>query len=255
MLVPGFTGSKEDFIGILDPLAHHGYRVIAIDQRGQYESSGPDDRSGYAMAELVADVLAVIEATGDAPVHLVGHSFGGLVCRNAALTEPKVLRSLTLVGSGPAAIPTLGERQRLELLIQALDAVDLETIWHGMRALDEANNVASPADPAVGAFLYQRWMSNSPAGLRAIGDHLLTEPDRLGELAEVPVPKLVIHGDTDYVWPVELQDAMAEKLGARTWLIPGCGPLPCRRAAGRDGRRPGRVLGRGRGRGRAGVHR
>src|SRR5439155_8725343 len=39
LFVPGYTGSKEDFMPLLRPLANAGYRAVAIDQRGQYESS------------------------------------------------------------------------------------------------------------------------------------------------------------------------------------------------------------------------
>ena len=46
LLVPGFTGSKEDFLPVLQPLAAAGRRVFAIDMRGQYESPGPPDPDG-----------------------------------------------------------------------------------------------------------------------------------------------------------------------------------------------------------------
>ena len=39
VLLPGFTGSKEDFIPLLPLIAAAGYRVICYDQRGQYESA------------------------------------------------------------------------------------------------------------------------------------------------------------------------------------------------------------------------
>lgn len=82
VLSPGFTGSKEDFILLLSPLAAAGYRVIAYDQRGQYESSGPDRERAYSIALFARDLREVIGAVGNGePVHLVGHSFGGLVAR------------------------------------------------------------------------------------------------------------------------------------------------------------------------------
>ncbi len=40
LLVPGFTGSKEDFLSVIGLLATAGRRVIAIDMRGQYETAG-----------------------------------------------------------------------------------------------------------------------------------------------------------------------------------------------------------------------
>src|SRR3954447_12278006 len=103
LLVAGYTGSKEDFAPLLRPLCSAGYRAVALDQRGQYESPGPDDPAAYTVAELAADVLAVgrvlrVETSG--PLHLLGHSFGGLVGRAAVLAEPGLFTSLTLLGSG-----------------------------------------------------------------------------------------------------------------------------------------------------------
>lgn len=116
LLLPGFTGSKEDFISLHEPLAAAGYRTVAVDGRGQYETPGPtDDEAPYAQAELAQDVLAQIDALTGGPtdtptdgprerVHLVGHSFGGQVARAAVLLDPSRFRSLTLMASGPAEI-------------------------------------------------------------------------------------------------------------------------------------------------------
>ena len=59
LLVAGYTGSKEDFAPLLAPLAEAGYRVVALDQRGQFESPGPDDPAAYSVTELGLDVVAV----------------------------------------------------------------------------------------------------------------------------------------------------------------------------------------------------
>src|SRR4249919_2471464 len=86
LLLPGYTGSKEDFAPILDPLAANGFRAVAIDLPGQYESPGPDDEAAYAPMALgaVCAVVARDLAAGGRLV-LLGHSFGGLVARGAAL--------------------------------------------------------------------------------------------------------------------------------------------------------------------------
>ena len=81
LLVPGYTGSKEDFLAILDLLAAAGRRTVAIDMRGQFETPGAGDAGGYAAGSLGADLIAVMHATGAR--HLVGHSYGGLIGREA----------------------------------------------------------------------------------------------------------------------------------------------------------------------------
>ena len=79
LLVPGYTGSKEDFLAILDLLADDSRHVVAIDMRGQFETASAEDPAGYAAAALGADILAIMHETGAR--HLVGHSYGGLVGR------------------------------------------------------------------------------------------------------------------------------------------------------------------------------
>src|SRR3954453_9993985 len=58
LLVAGYTGSKEDFAPLLAPVADAGYRVVAIDQRGQFESPGPDDPAPSSVTALGLDVAA-----------------------------------------------------------------------------------------------------------------------------------------------------------------------------------------------------
>src|SRR4051812_46953942 len=107
LMIAGYTGSKEDFAPLLAPLADAGLRAVAVDQRGQYESPGPDDPAAYSVPELAADVLTVAHALREesgGPLHLLGHSFGGLVTRGAVLAEPDLVTSFTLLGSGPAQL-------------------------------------------------------------------------------------------------------------------------------------------------------
>jgi len=103
LLVPGYTGSKEDFLAILDLLADDSRHVIAIDMRGQFETAGAGDPAGYAAAALGADILAIMQATGAR--HLVGHSYGGLIAREAVLAGTGTdFASFTLMSSGPGAL-------------------------------------------------------------------------------------------------------------------------------------------------------
>jgi pimeloyl-ACP methyl ester carboxylesterase len=226
LLVPGFTGSKEDFIALLEPLAGAGYRVLAYDQRGQYESGGPADPAAYAIAELALDVRAITaELDGAAPLHLLGHSFGGQVVREAVLGMDGELpwRSLTLLSTGPGAIDP-AEAARIKLLVDALETMDLESIWQVIQQLDEGKE--PPLRPEIAELLHRRWVANVPQALAAMGRHLVAAPDRVTELAAVPVPKLVVSGVQDYAWHVDEQSRMAERLSARREVIADAGHSP-----------------------------
>ncbi|WP_432040042.1 alpha/beta fold hydrolase [Streptomyces cucumeris] len=228
LLVPGFTGSKEDFIALLEPLAAAGFRAVAVDGRGQYESPGPRDQTAYGRDELALDVLAqatAVSAATEDPVHLLGHSLGGLIARAAVLKDPGAFSSLTIMSSGPAAI-SAAQQARTKLLIDALTVMDMESVWQAMRELDppEAADAATP--PGVREFLHQRWLATVPEQLIATGRQLSAEPDRVGELAAAGLPVHVLSGEVDYAWPVPLMDEMAERLSAHRTVIGGAEHSP-----------------------------
>lgn len=225
LMVPGFIGSKEDFLPLLGPLSAAGYRAVAVDGRGQYETGGPADESAYAQAELAADVVAQTVALGGAgPVHLLGHSMGGLTARAAVLDAGPGAgpwSSLTLMSSGPAAIED-GRRDRIRLLVELLPVLGKDVVWKEMQQRDERPEAA----PEVADFLHRRWMTTTDAQLLTTGRQLLGEPDRVAELAAVRLPVLVLSGTSDYAWPVPWQDDMARRLAARRVVIQGAEHSP-----------------------------
>lgn len=255
VLVPGYTGSKEDFLAILHQLGAAGRRVIALDLRGQYQTPGPNEPGAYAITELGADVAAVIDAVaarvsaggaagsdGHAPaqawpdggncggVHLLGHSFGGLVVRETVLAGLTGIASLTLMSSGPAGLTGPARAETARLLARLDDPGPepmgriIERVWDAeMAPLASARGV----DPVVAAFLRERMLCNSPVGLRVMGEYLLSAPDRVAELARhVEVPVLVLYGEDDDKWDAEAQEEMAARLAAERVCIPGAAHSP-----------------------------
>ena len=219
LLVPGYTGSKEDFAPLLDPLAVAGYRVVAMDQPGQYASPGPDEPAAYTVEWLGSVVSAVAKELGDGPVHLLGHSFGGLVCREAVLSEPTSYRSLTLLGSGPAAIG--GPRKDRMAALEPLLPMGMGAVYQAVERLAQADPKWLAAPPELKAFLKERFVASSAGGLRGMGDALLNALDRVDELARAGLPLLVCHGEADDAWQPETQAEMARRLGARYQVIHG----------------------------------
>lgn len=229
LLLPGFTGSKEDFNPLHVPLAARGYRTVAVDGRGQFESDGPaDDESAYAQDELAKDVLAQAAAL-DAPVHLVGHSLGGQIARAAVLLDASPFLSLTLMSSGPAQISG-SQQQRVKLLRDALAVMSVADVWEAIQAMEppEETDTGGELDSGLDDRddLRRRWLGNKPAQLIATGRQLCAEPDRVAELAAVPLPFHVLSGSHDDTWPVPLLDQMSVRLHARRTVIPGAEHSP-----------------------------
>ena len=231
LLVPGYTGSKEDFIAILDLLADGSRQVIAIDMRGQFETTAAGEPDGYAAAALGADILAVIRETG--AKHLVGHSYGGLIGREAVLAAGGAgFASFTLMSSGPAALtgPRARELRAMlavlgrgnspgdgELPQASVLRAAIAEIW---RVHLEPQAVAAGVPAPVVAFLGHRMLANDPAGLVLMAEHMLAARDRTAELAQLDLPMLVIYGEDDNAWSPAAQENMAQRLGARRLCIP-----------------------------------
>jgi pimeloyl-ACP methyl ester carboxylesterase len=237
--MPGYTGSKENFLPILEPLAAAGRTVVAFDQRGQYQSPHAPGRPGYAPAELAADAIAIAAAVGgDGGVHLVGHSMGGLIARQAVLTRSAQFLSLTLLGSGPG---TIGGDRAAELRnalawldpsvgaepddMHALNEL-IRQAWHDQH---EPQARAEGVDEHVIAFLKERMLRTDPLHLIVLARYLLDCADHTDELAAVVRSGLatqVVYGENDDAWPPDVQADMASRLGAERACIPGAAHSP-----------------------------
>ena len=220
-MVAGYTGSKEDFAPLLRPLCAAGYRVVVLDQRGQYESPGPDDPAQYSVEALGDDVRAVarvLRAERTGPLHLLGHSFGGLVTRAAVLAEPALFTTFTLLGSGPSRL-TGRRAELLDHLGPLLDAGGVPLVHSTLEQVAMTDPRAQAVPEPTRAFYSRRFLRSSAAGLRGMADAMLAEPDRVADLKATGVPVLVAHGEADDAWLPHVQADMARRLGARHEVI------------------------------------
>ena len=100
VLLHGFPQRNDSWNAVVDRLAAQGYRCLAPNQRGYSPNARPTRRRDYRMSELVADVGALIDASGARRVHLVGHDWGAAVAWAAAADMPERLASVA-----PISVP------------------------------------------------------------------------------------------------------------------------------------------------------
>jgi pimeloyl-ACP methyl ester carboxylesterase len=163
-------------------------------------------------------------------VHLVGHSFGGLVVREALLGGARHVGSVTFMSSGPAQL-TGPAADELIALLGYLDGESpevmrntIEKIWDSVLG---PQAVAAGVEPDIVAFLRKRMLANSPVGLQVMAKYLLRAPDRTSELAGgLHVPVLVLYGEDDDKWEPAAQEEMAGRVGAERVCIPGAAHSP-----------------------------
>ncbi|MEJ7635780.1 alpha/beta hydrolase [Aeromicrobium sp.] len=210
LLIPGWTGSKEDFTPVLPLLAAAGLDSTTYDQRGQYETPGaPAD--DYSLEGFATDALAVHRATGHPASHLLGHSFGGLVAQQAAVDTSSAWLSLSLLCTGPGALGDTPSRP-LRRIATAIGKIPLLQI-HQLRE----QGVKRPAQ--ITAFLARRFTSNAPASLQAMTHLLIDAPDIIDDVAATSLPCWVGRGADDDAWPHDIQAAMAQRLGTDVHVV------------------------------------
>jgi proline iminopeptidase len=94
----GGPGNSSDYVVSLEQLASAKLAVLTYDQRGTGQSTEPSE--GYSMRNYMADLEAVRQTVGAESIHLLGHSWGGLVALRYAAAHPQRVRSIILMGSG-----------------------------------------------------------------------------------------------------------------------------------------------------------
>ena len=217
LLVPGYTGSKEDYAPVLPFLGEAGWDVLAYSQRGQGGSTAPSGLGAYGMSDFVGDLIAVAEAWAGTSgrVHLVGHSFGGIVARAAVVKRPDLFASVTLFCSGRAVYDWMNTLPILDPLPTGPGARQqvLRTYFPDMN-FDE---------PGVGWAEFQRIRALDTASENLVGiARILSQlrPDTPA-LAATGVPVHVLYGDQDEIWPPSWYAEEAADLGARESIIRG----------------------------------
>lgn len=89
LAIHGWPDNHHVWDGVASELGER-YNFVAYDVRGAGESSCPAKRSGYAFAQLVSDLGAVIDGLGVERVHLLAHDWGSIQAW-AAVTDDSVM--------------------------------------------------------------------------------------------------------------------------------------------------------------------
>jgi pimeloyl-ACP methyl ester carboxylesterase len=225
ILVPGVTGSKEDFALMLPIIAAAGYHVLSYDMAGQYESAdaGPahldPTARRYGHELFVGDLIAVLES-GEGPAHVLGYSFAGTVAQIALSLRPELFASLALLscppqpGQGFRGVKRIGKISHL-----TTGRVGAALMIWGLR-----RNVTH-VPPGRLAFVKHRLGVTRRSSVADIIMLMKRAPDLRQTLHDWAGPKLVAVGEHD-LWPTRLHAAFAEQIGATLAVYP-TGHSPC----------------------------
>jgi len=224
VLLGGATWSKDWWDDRLCALfADAGFRVVRFDQRDTGESTfWPPGGPGYTGADLVSDVVAVMDGLELGGAHVVGLSMGGGLAQQLAFRYSSRVLSSTLMSTSPAG-PVRSELPGPTPAIARLftEAAD-EPDWADRAAVVE--HLVEGERPFAGPGSFDEDVVRATAGRvvdrtrslpSAMTNHFLLSdggaaPVELSELGSRPT--LVVHGTADPLFPVEHGRALAEHI-------------------------------------------
>jgi pimeloyl-ACP methyl ester carboxylesterase len=182
--------------------------------------------SGYRLADMADDAVAVLDALGWASAHVVGVSLGGMIAQTLAGRHPDRVRTLTSVSSTPAA--HIGHpHPRILPVALAVPAGTGEAVARQLVRIFRA--IGSPRYPLDADAIRETAerclaQTHDPHGVLRQLAAIVSAPDRRPLLRRLHQPALVVHGDADPL--VRLSGGLATARAihdAKLVVFPGMG--------------------------------
>jgi pimeloyl-ACP methyl ester carboxylesterase len=231
LLLHGFGGFLETWAFNIPPLSRR-YQVYALDLPGHGLSDKPE--SGYTTAFAIEHAQGIMNALGIERVTLVGHSLGGAVSINIALSLPERVSQLVLVDSAGLSprLPWLYRLSSLPVLGNILMSLAVGP------ALERSNKRLFYNVPVLPQDMLDILMTNA---YRARAKKTLLEivrqnagprgprPETVltGRLSQLKLPTLFVHGAQDKIFPLEhVREAFSLVPNSRVKIFDQCGHCP-----------------------------
>ena len=183
-LVHGTGGSSGVWAHQLDGLADCAH-IVAVDLPGHGRSGGHIPKRIEDAAAVVADFL---DALGIGRVVIGGHSMGGAIAQQFALTYPDRVDGVILIGTGA----------RLRVLPRLLDLLAIDCT----KGVDLLMSLAVGPQASSGLrTALHRSTADNPPGV-VLGDLQACDAfDVMSRVATISVPALVMCGEDDQLTP------------------------------------------------------
>lgn len=227
-------------------LAERGHYVIRYDNRDvglstKFEEAGLPDlmeifgkllggekiNPPYTLKDMADDAAGLLDALGIRKAHICGMSMGGMIAQTIALRHPSRVLSLISIYSttGNPEVPQ-PKPEVTGLLIAPPPREREANVEHMLHVFNTIAGSGFPFDEQwtrrIMAESYDR--SFYPQGMVRQLVAVLTQENRVPDLASVTVPTLVVHGTDDPLVPVEGgKDTARAVPGADLMLIEGMG--------------------------------
>jgi pimeloyl-ACP methyl ester carboxylesterase len=204
VLLHGFYGCHSDW-DLIFPEPPDSYREIAPDLRGHGRSTNP--AGTFTFRQCALDVLALLDWLGVDRFKAIGASGGGEALLHMATAQPGRVESMVLISAAPY-FPV----QARELMRQAGPEGRSEEEWAAMRRRHTRGDDQ----------IRQLW-----GAVRAFADSYEDVNFTPALLSSIVAPTLIVHGDRDPLYPVDLAVQMFAAIPrSYLWIVPNGGHAP-----------------------------
>ncbi|MFY0571749.1 alpha/beta fold hydrolase [Archangium lansingense] len=204
VLLHGGTGAGSDWRYVFDE-SLEGYRTIVPDLRGHGRSTNPSGKLTFR--QVASDVLALMDRLGVERFKAIGMSLGAKALLHVATAQPARVDAMVLVSATPYFPP-----QARAIMAQTNADTLTEAEWKVLRQKHVHG------DEQIRALHAQ---------LRAFKDSYDDMNFTPPYLSTITARTLIVHGDRDPLYPVNLAIEMYTAIPrAALWIVPNGGHLP-----------------------------
>ena len=205
LLLHGFTGCGDDWNHVFaEPLA--GFRILVPDLPGHGRS--PNPRDDFKFADVAREMFALLDRLKIARVRAIGMSAGANTLLHMATQQPDRLSSFIHV----SGTPRFPDQARMIMRTMTEESRSDEE-WQQMRGRHHLGD-----DQIRDLWRYAR----------AFADDRDDMNFHTAELSKITARTLIVHGDRDPLYPVELAVELLRGIAnASLWVVPngGHGPI------------------------------
>lgn len=222
LMLPGMGALRQEYRFLAPELVEAGFHAVAVDLRGQGESS--IDWSAYDIPSVGGDILALIRHFGDQPAHVIGTSFSPGAMVWAAAEAPPRIKSLTLIGAF-VRDPRMSPFMKPVMWFMMNNPWRART-WRMFYSTMYPNRKPEDFDAYLGQLVSNL---GEKGRFHAVKQYAATsrKPSET-RLGEIQCPTLVVMGtaDPDFPDPVAEARYIVERTGGKLALIEGAGHYP-----------------------------
>lgn len=222
-------------------LIDKGYRVVAFDQLGTGASDRPTDPAFWTITRYVEEVETVRQALGLGRVHLLGHSWGGWLAVEYALTHPEALKTVILEDTAADIPHLIGELERLRAALgpetvammqrhEAEDTLDHPVYQAAITILNHRHVCRLDHWPAPVKRSLDDWNMGPYGTIQGPNEFLYTgnlkDWNRLPDMHRIEVPVLITCGEHDELTPACALRMKLALPNARLHVFPNSSHMP-----------------------------